>query len=412
MYLEIGQEILLKSLRSNNDIYECNRCQKSLLMTTSKTRRLLYLSSLYHQICELAPNILNESATTVAILNIKQLQKVKIKKDTNTVTMEFKNNKIFTYEMGPESMKAFLDSVKESVESLGMEAVQQHKPVSNRLDTELLRSYLRVVKKLEAEFALLPSIDLVTELMNILRQTVELSSELRIQTGAAQIDQQQFQQIVFYIQQFLRRDDVLALIDSSYNTSSKKVSENPDVTLTDIKLPDLTNHERSVSEDVSITEATSPRTEDETDEFVINNLFQPLEKLVVDVNQYSLNAEEDYRLETLESPPLLVRESSQIQSLKAALGPSSSPNTAGRGRLVRPLSGINNSQKSLVSSPSWMDDEASEFSTLSGGKIGGPREKVDYKFESIEQATEHLSLMLQSMEKELHDITEAFTPLN
>jgi len=444
MYVEIGQEILLKTLRIEREIYESYRCQKNLLTITTKSRRLLYISS-YHQLCELAPNILKESATTVAILDIKQLQKVRIKKDQNSVTLEFTNDKVYVYEMGPAAMKGFLDSLKDSVEILGMDAVQQCKkpPSSNQaVGTELLRSYLRVVKKLEAEFALLPSMDLVTELMNILRQTVELSAELRIQTDATQVDQQQYKQIIFYIQQFLRRDDVLALIDTNYNAPCHKKEEGSVLNEMKVKTSSdtmVTSSTTSTSSSLATTinkssdidsfmpppslyldvepTSLSPRTDDDNDDdIVIDLLFLPLTTtgggLEIDINsaQYALDADEDYRFDALESPlPQInggggqnfVAES--LDTLPSLRNSNTSSPTKAISMTKRALRRQSRSSESL----SWMDDLGA---SLPPSQSPIRETKAEYKFDSSEQATEYLTVMLHSMEKEFHNITQSFSP--
>lgn len=430
MYAEIGQEILLKSIRDTCEIYECYRCIQSLQITITKKRRFLCLSS-YHQICELAPNVLTESATTVAVIDIRQLQKVRIKKEQNIVVLEFLNEKVFVYEMGVAPMRAFLDSLKESVEKLGMDAVQQQKPAPGRMDAELLRSYLRVVKKLEAEFALMPSIDLVHEMMNMLRQTVELSSELRLQPGAVVTsDQQQYKQIVFYIQQFLRRDDVLTLIDASYSPRSGEKPNNADIAVNEVS---RVGYERSQSdcldgpstESITVESATiettstraassegsmpaelipaSPRTAVESEDSVIDALFRPMTELVIDVGsvqQYSFDVDDDYRTEAIDTP-LFAQQSltshfsdSDLKIRKSKEGRN--------GKTERLLA---RSRSGDSESLSWMD-----LSATSSQDASWYRANPCNDIGSFDQATEQLTLMLQSMEQELQDITRSFSP--
>lgn len=226
MFLEIGQETDLN--QCGGDHFPCNRIIESLIYGKAKKQRIFVISN-ESSMYELSPCLLAQGkAIVVEVFDFQLLNKLKVKRESRILTLFFNNGKVIIYEL--QMVDTCVNSITRAMERRDMESILQKRRQVLSGPVDLMDSYLRVIKRLEAEFCVIPTIDLVHEIMNLLRQAVEYSS------ANSDINQETYKSVVQYTQQFLRRDDVVRVLNDeviqpsivttapSYKISTSEVS--------------------------------------------------------------------------------------------------------------------------------------------------------------------------------------------
>ena len=236
MNLEIGQEIFLSTL--SGDRFNCLRIveQSSFFNSNTIKKPCIFLITPWQQLLELVLTIdindktdNNDKVIVSEVFPLETLLKLKTKQ-SKYLTLYYTNNKIITYELIDNNITQCIDCIRQAMATINTELIVKSKLSPKPESNQLIDSYFKVIKSLIAEFTLTPSMDIITDIMNLLKQTCELTNGSYISTSETKSNSksQNYDQkhiiIVQYVQQFLQRDDVIQVLNNhtTHSTSTIK----------------------------------------------------------------------------------------------------------------------------------------------------------------------------------------------
>lgn len=138
---------------------------------------------------------------------LNALNKVKFKR-SEVITFQFQSGLVKRYYMYDSA--ECVDYVKQQMNNSGITATHISKKKEYNMTTA--QSLLAYVKELEYQFCLHPSHDLVIQMVDLLREAAECLGEA---------NDDRYQSVVVYVQNFLQRDDVIKILDQANHVSEK-----------------------------------------------------------------------------------------------------------------------------------------------------------------------------------------------
>ena len=235
MNLEIGQEICLSTL--SGDRFNCLRIveQSSFFNSNTIKKPCIFLITPWQQLLELVLTIdindktdYNDKGIVSEVFPLETLLKLKTKQ-SKYLTLYYTNNKVITYELIDNNITQCIDCIRQAMATINTESIVKSKLSPKPESNQLIDSYFKVIKSLIAEFTLTPSMDIINDIMNLLKQTCELTNGSYISTSETKTKGQNYDQkhivIVQYVQQFLQRDDVIQVLNN--HTSHSTSTSNP-----------------------------------------------------------------------------------------------------------------------------------------------------------------------------------------
>ena len=236
MNLEIGQEIFLSTL--SGDRFNCLRIveQSSFFNSNTIKKPCIFLITPLQQLLELVLTIdindktdNNDKVIVSEVFPLETLLKLKTKQ-SKYLTLYYANNKLITYELIDNNITQCIDCIRQAMATINTESIVKSKLSPKPESNQLIDSYFKVIKSLIAEFTLTPSMDIINDIMNLLKQTCELTNGSYISTSETKSNSksQNYDQkhiiIVQYVQQFLQRDDVIQVLNNhtTHSTSTSK----------------------------------------------------------------------------------------------------------------------------------------------------------------------------------------------
>jgi hypothetical protein len=207
--VEPMMEIKTDSITGN--IFTCALLSKDdSSNSVTKQKRLLAITY-SHQFVEMVLNPYRPGyATTMEVHELQALVKLRYKKDNaGVVTFHFSGGKVLRYYM--EDATECIDTIKRAMAKEGIKGTVRNtkKAAASRSAEE----FFEATKDLEAQFLINPDIKIVQEIMDLLRQSTERFGEA---------DDSRYMEIVSYIQNFLRREDVGQVLDAASKIAAEE----------------------------------------------------------------------------------------------------------------------------------------------------------------------------------------------
>lgn len=171
-----------------------------------RTTKLQYLGITKIQIIELIDVYENKVVQVSECHQLSALSKVKFKR-SEVITFQFQSGITKRYFMFDSS--ECVNYIKEQMSNSGISST--HTSRKHSLNVSTAQSLLSYVKELEEEFSKKPSHDLVMQMMDLLRESIECFGEA---------NDDRYQLVVSYVQKFLIREDVLKILDQQNGTVS------------------------------------------------------------------------------------------------------------------------------------------------------------------------------------------------
>lgn len=204
-----GFDVNMEDIES--PIFECYRITPSPNNEGYVTRRkmLLTIHSPSHFLIELVP-LRGSGARVFGRHYLPGLDRLKYKKDfTGVLVLFFKNGTSLKYAMA--NCKHCVDEVQKAMFFVGIDG-GLNRANESQLLISTAKSFELATLEIESKFASAPSLVLVENIMELLREATERFS--------AQGDNQ-YTATVNRIHNFLLRDDVAALLDASHSTKGQ-----------------------------------------------------------------------------------------------------------------------------------------------------------------------------------------------
>ena len=207
--IEVGGEISLRSI--NGQIFNCYvlmPLQQTPGSTLVKCKYLLAVTDT--QIVELYPHS-NKLGVAVAaeVHDLQALIKLKFKKgDQGILLLEYKSGKMSKILI--DDPAACVAHIKTKMTNVGINGSIKNK--TERI-IENAQSCFLMAKDIETQFSLSPSVEYVTEMMDLLRKATEKFAE---------INDNSYMEVMEFIKRFLQRSDVSSILDASVKTPVKQ----------------------------------------------------------------------------------------------------------------------------------------------------------------------------------------------
>lgn len=196
--LEVGAEVSLKQI--DGQLFSCF----TLVPVKSgpnfvKCKYLIAVTN--YQLVEMYPHPHKVGlAVTAQVHYLHTLAKLKFKKgDPGVLILEFKGNKVSKLIMRDPS--SCVDYLKAKMKSMGIKGNLRPK---NEKDIANAQNCFAKAKEIEASFASNPSVELIKEMMDLLRRAAEKFSEA---------NDDSYREVTDFISRFLQRPDVVKMLD-------------------------------------------------------------------------------------------------------------------------------------------------------------------------------------------------------
>lgn len=246
--LEAGAEVTLRSI--DGQLYNCTILVPAVRYPTQLVRTKYILAITNTQIAELQPHVSKSGVAVVTEAHeLQALVKLKFKKgEDGILLLEYKNGKISKLLM--EDPAICVGHIKTKMREMGIDGSVKNK---NEKIIENAQGFFFEAKKIETQFSLSPSVEYVTEMMDLLRKAAEKFAEA---------NDNSYTDVMGFIKKFLQRSDVNAVLDSNMSY--------PSIPHTDPDAPVVSLH--------ALLDDTKKKTEDnidiieKTDQVKINNI--------------------------------------------------------------------------------------------------------------------------------------------
>lgn len=197
--MSVGMDILLSKLPPERIFqYHPYLKEKSIFHVPTIRKKYLYITSA--RLVDLIGHSFKKSLTTVSeIHEMEDLLKVKFKKG-EVISLTFKGDKVVQF--GMKETERCLDCIRNAMTENGIKS----NVLTNRFKKNIAtaQGLLDTIRELEAEFSKNPSIQLVSYVMDLFGDAVELFGEA---------NDSRYLRALNYMQVFLQRPDVVAILD-------------------------------------------------------------------------------------------------------------------------------------------------------------------------------------------------------
>jgi hypothetical protein len=209
--LDTDQEVILNTV--DGRLFECSLDTSiSVLEFLPLPRTSICITDT--QIAELLPIMWRPGQSTVGeVYLLSNLEKLNFRRG-EYITLHLKGGKMTRFNMKDSHACAkYLQEQMKKIGKIGKTSLTPRKAnIANNAKALFVRA-----KELEANFDANPSHKVVLQIVNILREATELIGEV-----SSDVDDESYKHIVQYFHAFLRRSDVIRLLDSEGHADNNK----------------------------------------------------------------------------------------------------------------------------------------------------------------------------------------------
>ncbi len=213
-FFERGMEFSLDVLSNNQEYryYQCRLVQNNSNNTANATNKARILLITKIQIVELLPNVGIFRSDLCSVLHVQELvglYKINYKKaQPGIVRIQFKNDSVYCYVMN--DALACVNFIKSKMASIGIEgsaSIKSPSKLANNLKAiESAQAFYDQTIALENQFSVNPDVEIVRQVMDLMREATERFSEA---------NDERYVGVISHIKSFLQRKDVDLLLKNS-----------------------------------------------------------------------------------------------------------------------------------------------------------------------------------------------------
>eukprot|EP01038_Epipyxis_sp_PR26KG_P010786 gene10786-14482_t len=224
--LEIGNEVSVKSIAGK--LFPCYLLIPPIDITTQGYTTQSYLIAVTEtQLVELAPHPHSQgTAKVVEARELEGLAKIRFKKGaTGIIILEYKSGTISKFVM--KDPHICVEFVKSKMNQIGIRG-NVTKTTKTEMTIVSAQSYLERTLEIETKFSLTPSIEIIEEIMDLLRRSAEKFSEA---------NDDSYINVIEHIKRFLQRSDVNAILDEAVKLNKQPIDQKQKDEIKDELLP-------------------------------------------------------------------------------------------------------------------------------------------------------------------------------